>query len=78
MDNKEFEIEVEFTFKGKVKVYAETKYRAKEMVERHFGMTTSSGIHTSAGTDEIFQEGISDWEFHCHPDKTIKSIEYVK
>ena len=73
MGNKRYTINVEFTFKGKVDVYAENKIRAKEIIKQNLGMTTSSRIYTSgADTDNIEQEGVADWVFPVHPDQKIK------
>jgi len=69
---KVIEIDVTFTFKGKVKIVAENKARALQIANNDFGMTTSSGIHTSSNTDDTDSEGVLDWEFSVHPDKKIK------
>ena len=69
---KVIEIDVTFTFKGKVKIVAKDKARALKIANDNFGMTTSSGIHTDCDTDDTESEGVLDWEFSVHPDKKIK------
>jgi len=56
---KEYTIPVTFTFKSK------SRKEAIEFTDKHCGMTTTRGIHSS------LPEEIVDWEFPVHPKKRI-------
>lgn len=71
MKNKKFDLEVEFQFKGKVSIYAETRERAVQIAKDGFYMTSSNGLHTSDDTDDMNKEGVADWEFPIHGDKKL-------
>lgn len=62
----EFKVKVKFVFTGVISVNADDAAQATEYIEKHVGMTTDRGIHTSLTDKEI-----PDWDFPVHPDKTV-------
>lgn len=62
---KKYEIKVSYTFTGTVTVNAESKDRAKEIVNRDFGMV-SGNVSCSNESDSTENEGVSDWDINNH------------
>lgn len=65
MKEKTFEVPVSFRFAGVFIIKAKDAATAKEYAEKHCGMTTVSGVHSSLPDETV------DWHFPCHPDKVI-------
>jgi hypothetical protein len=65
---REFVVRTRFVFKGAFFVKARNKDEAKELVEKHCGMTLRRSIHTSLPCEDV------DWDFPVHPDKSIGRI----
>jgi hypothetical protein len=70
MSNKKlkFKVLTKFVFEGVFNVEAETMADAYLKVEKHCGMTTDRGIHSSLPDDQI------DWDFPVHPTKEIVDV----
>lgn len=68
---KLYTAEVEFTFKEKVIVRADTTNEATEEIENSFGLNLGE-LHTN--NDEY----IINWDFDMHPEQSIKSIKFYK
>ena len=62
---KEFEVDVSFTFKGKFFIKAESQEQADEYAEKHCGLVLGGDIHSSLPDEDI------NWDFPVHPEKTI-------
>ena len=75
MSNKltTYKVKVKYTFTGTVEVQAESKQRAKYIVDRGFG-----GIHAEVGKSswvlndikDKTEEGIKDWDIETTPTDT--------
>lgn len=63
-----FTVKTKFIFTGEFYIEAEDAKQAREYVERHCGMTTTRGIHSSLDEESV------DWNFPVHPDKKIGKI----
>ena len=62
---RNFDIPVTFSFSGTFKIKARNIGEAIEHAQKHCGMTTERGIHSSLPCEDV------DWDFPCHPEKTI-------
>lgn len=70
---KTYKVKVKYTFTGTVEVQAESKQRAKYIVEHGFG-----GIHAEVGKSswelndikDKTEEGIKDWDIETTPTDT--------
>lgn len=65
---KTYKVKVSYTFEGEVKVRAENKNDAKEIVERDFGLV-SPEVSTSNTSDSKDDEGVVDWNIDVHPNR---------
>lgn len=65
---KKYTAQVEFTFKGTLKVEANNREEAAQLFKEGFGMTLSGGVDTNLPSFHM-----PDWEFDMHPDKTVLS-----
>ncbi len=66
---KTYQVKVKYTFEGVVDVRADSKTKAKEIVDSGFGacIDISKSSWESNHPDD---EGISDWNFDVHPTQT--------
>lgn len=72
---KTYKVKVKYTFTGTVEVQAESKQRAKFIVENGFGgLNVNVSEHSSYLIEknifETTQEGIIDWDFDLKPTDT--------
>ena len=65
-----YKVKTIFTFEGEFEVQANNSQKAREIVEKYCGMTTS-GIQSSLPNDEV------DWEFKIHSTKQIGKITKI-
>lgn len=63
---KDYQIKTKFVFEGTFTVKAESKQEARELVEKHCGMVTNNGIHSTLPDDDV------DWDFSVHPKKIVR------
>jgi len=63
--NKKYTMDVEFIFKGRVTVTAESSSEAVELASKHVGLVIGGDIHSTLPDDEV------DWDFGVHPEKII-------
>ncbi|RUP42330.1 MAG: hypothetical protein EKK63_01755 [Acinetobacter sp.] len=69
-----YKFKVEYTFTGYVEVNAESPERAKEIVDKDFGMVAGN-IHTSNESTSATDAGVVDWLFDAHAsNKTIEDV----
>lgn len=66
-----YKVPVTYTFTGTFSIEADSSEEAQEYAEKHCGMTESRGIHSSLPDETV------DWDFPCHPEKTIGDAEKI-
>lgn len=64
-----YEVKVRYAFEGTYTVAAGDREEAQRMVEEDCGLVLGGNIHTTRDDDEV-----TDWDFGCHPDMEILSI----
>lgn len=64
-----YDVKVRYSFEGTYTVAAEDREEAKRMVSEDCGLVLGGNIHTTRDDDEV-----TDWDFGCHPDMEILSI----
>ena len=64
-----YEVRVRYAFEGTYTVAAGDREEAQRMVEEDCGLVLGGNIHTTRDDDEV-----TDWDFGCHPDMEILSI----
>ena len=64
-----YEVRVRYAFEGTYTVAAGSREEAERMVEEDCGLVLGGNIHTTRDDDEV-----TDWDFGCHPDMEILSI----
>ncbi len=62
---RNYKVKISFTFTGTVKVNAESKAHAKEIVNRDWGMVAGD-ISCSNESTAKNEEGVIDWDISTH------------
>jgi len=64
----EYAVKTRFSFTGTFFITARNKEEAKELAEKHCGLTLGRGIHSTLPDEDV------DWDFPIHPDMTVGRI----
>jgi len=71
-DHKEFEVDVTFSFSGKVRVRAVDAGEALVVVQRDLGLVLGGNIHTSN------DQQVVNWDFDTHPTQLQNSVQELR
>jgi len=63
---KKFTVNVQYVFKGKYIVKADSKEEAHSIVKNDCGLVLGGNIHTVLNDDKV------DWDFDTHPEEIIE------
>lgn len=66
MKRKSYTVKTKFIFEGEFYVNADSKAKAKELVNKHCGLVIGGDIHTTLPDEDC------SWDFKVHPTKITR------